>query len=666
MPNDTDTDTDADESTHQGTDVWTDFRRGYVPGEELDVHPGLELHAAAETDLDPITYEVIRHRLFTINDEHGDTLTNVSGSPVAKFAKDFQPTILTEHGEVISHGPFVQLFSPAAQFIVNWTLENRSGNPGIAPGDAFLCNDPWIGSTHQPDVFLVAPVFHEGEVFCWAANAMHQADIGGVNPGSFCPDAESVFEEPEPIPPVKLVEGGTVKEDVRQLYLRNSRLPRIVGLDLSAQIAGITVARDRIEGVIDEYGAATVKGAMHRILTDAESKFQDKIEKIPGGTWRGRSYMEGMYSDDERVFTGEVQVRKEGDQLRITNENTDGNTGAMNITQPTFRTAAMMAINPLLAYDSQWATGGVLRRIDFETEPGRITSAEWPSGVSNGGSNAYTFAFGAVYDAVVRMLAASPALRSEIVSGAFAGYGPASHAGIDQWGEEFGAMNLDVMGPSTGATLTHDGVDTGGMYIASPKSPIPNIEENEMSMPMMYLFKREQKDYLGHGEYRSGAGMLYCMKPHKTDEVENAMSANGSVLPIQRGLAGYPGNPLVHRIVRDSDVEEAFEDRTIPQDSLDRAEMLPSKTSYTQRPDDLIVIGHASAPGYGDPIKRDPEKVVEDVRKDLVSEAAAEDIYGVVLDVDGDDVSFREDATERRRKEIRERRIEEADHQGGA
>jgi N-methylhydantoinase B len=109
---------------------------------------------------------VIRHRLFTINDEHGDTLTNVFGSPVAKFAKDFQPTILTEHGEVISHGPSVQLFSPAAQFITKWTLENRSANPGIAPGDAFLCNDPWIGSTHQPDVFLVAPVFHGGEVFC--------------------------------------------------------------------------------------------------------------------------------------------------------------------------------------------------------------------------------------------------------------------------------------------------------------------------------------------------------------------------------------------------------------------------------------------------------------------------------------------------------------------
>lgn len=656
---------DTDESTHTGSDVWTDFRQGYVPKSDLDVHPSVTLHTNAEADLDPITYEVIRHRLFTINDEHGDTLTNVSGSPVAKYAKDFQPTILTEHGEVVSHGPFVQLFSPAAQFIVKWTLENRSANPGIEPGDVFLCNDPWIGSTHQPDVFLIAPVFHDGEVFCWTANAMHQADIGGVNPGSFCPDAEDVFEEPEPIPPVKLVENGTVREDVRQLYLRNSRLPQIVGLDLSAQLAGINVATERIEGVIEEYGPATVKGTMDRILTDAEAKFREKLAELPDGTWRGRSYMEGMFSDDERLFTGEVQVEKSGDELRITNENTDANTGAMNISRPTFRTAAMVAINPLLAYDSQWATGGVLRRIDFETEPGRITSAEWPAGVSNGGSNAYTFAFGAVYDAVVRMLAASPELRDEIVSGAFAGYGPASHAGIDQWGEEFGAMNLDVMGPSTGATPHHDGVDSGGMYIASPQSPLPNIEENEMSMPMLYLFKREQEDYVGHGEYRSGAGMLYCMKPHGTDEVQNAMSANGSVLPIQRGLAGYPGNPLVHRIVRDSDVAAAFDDRRIPQDAVDDAELLPSKTSYTQYPDDLLVIGHASAPGYGDPIKRDPEKVAADVRKGLVSEGAAADVYGVVLDVNGDVVTVREDATERRREEIRQQRIDEATVDGG-
>jgi len=154
---------EIDTSTeHTGSNVWEDFVQGYIPEDPIDIHPQLSLHTAYETDVDPVTYEVLRHRLYSINEEHGATLENVSGSPVAYFAQDFNPTILTATGEVVFQGPYIQFFSPIAELQAKWILENRSENPGIEPGDVFISNDTWVGSTHQPDVFFLAPVFREG------------------------------------------------------------------------------------------------------------------------------------------------------------------------------------------------------------------------------------------------------------------------------------------------------------------------------------------------------------------------------------------------------------------------------------------------------------------------------------------------------------------------
>ena len=77
-------------------------------------------------------------------------------------------------------------------------------------------------------------------------NCLHQYDIGGITPGSFCPSAESAFDEGILIPPVKIIEGGSIRRDIEELYLRASRKPELVALDFRAQMAGNTAARNRI------------------------------------------------------------------------------------------------------------------------------------------------------------------------------------------------------------------------------------------------------------------------------------------------------------------------------------------------------------------------------------------------------------------------------------
>ena len=170
-------------------------KRGYVPPRELRIHESLRLHRDAEGELDPVTYEVVRHNLWNINEEHGSTIQRISGSPVAMYALDLNPSILCEDGEFVYFGPYMQYMSGVTDTQVKWILEHRSDNPGIRDGDMYLANDPWVGAAHQMDVMLIAPVFHEGELFCWVTNCLHQYDIGGITPASSCPSAETAFDE---------------------------------------------------------------------------------------------------------------------------------------------------------------------------------------------------------------------------------------------------------------------------------------------------------------------------------------------------------------------------------------------------------------------------------------------------------------------------------------
>lgn len=167
--------------------TWDGVNDAYIPGAAVAVDPGLRLHDQEVEEIDPFLFEVLRHNIWNINDEHGSTILKVSGSPIASTAEDFQTAILAEDGEFIFFGPRVQTMCGTMDLAVRWLLENRSANPGIGPGDMFICNDPWIGSTHQQDVGLYCPVFWEGELFCWVANALHQYDIGGSTPGASVP-----------------------------------------------------------------------------------------------------------------------------------------------------------------------------------------------------------------------------------------------------------------------------------------------------------------------------------------------------------------------------------------------------------------------------------------------------------------------------------------------
>ena len=307
-------------ATADATEIsWDGKVYPYIPPDELTIHESVQLHSETDERVDPVTHEVLRHALWNINVEHGNMIMRISGSPICAYGHDFNPVILDEGGDFVFFGPFLQYLAAATSSAVKWTLENRSENPGIGPGDIFMFNDPWVGATHQSDVGVAAPVFVDGKIFCWVANTLHQWDTGGTAPGGFNPMAPDAFWESPCIPPVRIVEGGRIRRDIEEQYTRLSRLPELVALDLRAEVAGCKMAAGRIAGLVERYGAGSVKATMRKLQDDSEAAFSKRLESIPDGTWTEEGWLEVSLPGDRGLYKNRVSLTKKGNRLIFSN-----------------------------------------------------------------------------------------------------------------------------------------------------------------------------------------------------------------------------------------------------------------------------------------------------------------------------------------------------------
>lgn len=641
-------------------------KESYIPPEQLRIDPSLRLQAAVDPDLDPITYEVIRHNLWNVNEEHGETIVRVSGSPIAAFGYDFNPSILSEAGDFVYFGPFLQFHSGMQDLQVKWILENRSEKPGIAAGDMFLSNDPWVGTSHQNDVMLCCPVFWEGELFCWVANTLHFVDLSGPMPGGWNPIARDVHDEPTIYPPIKIVEGGELRRDIEEHFTRQSRLPQSVALDLRAVIAGNTVAGNRILALIERYGAPTVKAVMRRIVDDAARVFSERLATVPDGEWSERGYLEMAHPGDRSLYKGELHMRKEGGRLYFSNAGTDPAVGALNVTYAAWRGGILSVVNPFLCPDLLYAIGGPLRSMVFEPEPGTLTTASYPSAVSNGGAIGTEFSISMANNTVARMSHTTPELRRFYTANNGISQWPiVSLTGRDRQGEVFQNMILDWYAAPVGAFSFRDGIATGGVYWG-PKQIAPNVEHNEQVMPLLYLYRREERDSGGAGEFTGGATVNIAFTTHGTDLVTHQVASCGVTHPTGTGLfGGHPGPPSVYKFRENAGGEtvEALlrSERAVELldlDDPDTRRLAPKENDLLQRPGDVYQVSCAGAAGFGDPLDRDPEEVVADLAGGAFGPEAGAELFGVVLAPGG---GLDAGATAERREVSRRERLKRAE-----
>ncbi len=609
----------------------------YVPPKELAISETLTLHREAACDLDPVTFEVIRHNLWNINEEHGATIQRISGSPVAIYALDLNPSILTEDAEFVYFGPYMQYMSGVADTQVKWILENRSDNPGIREGDMFLANDPWVGAAHQMDVMLICPVFWEGELFCWVTNCLHMYDIGGITPGSFCPAARNAFDEGILIPPVKIIENNEIRRDIEEMYLRSSRKPDMVALDFRAQLAGNVTARDRILQLIRRYGAPTVKGVMKRIIDNGEKAFLDKLRRLPDGTWRDRSYIECAAPGDRQVYPVFLTLHKRGERLIFENEGTSPQVGGINGTYSGWRGSIMVAINQLLCWDQYFSVGGALRHVEFNATPGTLNCANFPASVSTATVQAMEISLYPTYNVISKMIYADPDMRRDIMCiGGTSQWPSTIFRGVDQWGEAYGYILIDPIGGAIGAFSDHDGISTGGQS-RTPICKLPNIEHTEQRFPMLFLYRKEMINSGGAGKYRGGLSAESCFIPHNTDVIVQDTLSSGNAVPTSTGMmGGYPGAVNVYRFKKNSDVLKRHKAKRMVGDISELAgedvTLGLRQQNFEQNPDDVYAVTWSAAGGFGNPVERDPALVQLDLDRGAVSADIARAIYGVAVD----------------------------------
>jgi len=621
--------------------VFDGKKTGYVPPKKLAISAKLALHRQAARSIDPITYEVIRHALWHVNEEHGATIQRLSGSPVAMYALDLNPSILTEDGEFVYFGPYMQYMSGVTDTQVKWILEYRSDNPGIRDGDMFLANDPWVGAAHQQDVMLICPVFWNGELFCWVTNCLHQYDLGGITPSSFCGSAENAFEEGICIPPVKIVENNTIRRDIEEVYLRSSRKPEAVALDFRAQLAGNITARDRVLSLIRRYGPGVVKGVMKKIIDNAEAAFLTKLRRLPDGIWRERSYVECCRPGDRHTYRVALTLRKKGTALVFENEGTAPQDGAMNATYSGWRGSIMVALNELLCWDQYFCIGGALRHVDFDPTPGTFNCADFPASVSTAPIQAMEISLYPAYNVLSKMIHCDPELRNDIMCIGGTSQWPATiFRGLDQWGERYGYILVDPIGGAIGAFATGDGISTGGQA-RTPICKLPNVEHTEQTFPLLFLYRKEVVDSGGAGRWRGGLSAESCFIPHRTNVITQDTLSSGNAIPTSPGLmGGYPGATNAYKFKRGTDIHRRFASRQMPTDiaELDGTDVTLGlrQENFLQEPGDVYAVVWSAAGGFGDPLERDPERVQADVIEDrCVSIAAAREIYGVAIADDG-------------------------------
>jgi N-methylhydantoinase B len=611
--------------------------------------------------MDPVVFEVVWHRILDITEEMGIKYMRTSGSPILVGAYDASTGITLPDGELVAMGPYITTQAHVLRLLVASVLERRSANPGINPGDMFICNDPYLGATHQPDVATVAPVHHNGVLRAWVGASGHWLDIGGSEPGGFNMNARSVFDEGLRLPPTKLVEGGEIREDLVELIMAQIREP-LAELDLRGQLVANEVGRERLLGIADEFGPDVLDGVMRRGIDQVEERMRQRLRSLPDGVWREVQYLD---HDGHKLNVRKIvcTVIKQGDRLTLDFTGSDPQIdGFANCAYGGLRAAVLSAVCIVLGYDLTW-NDGAARCVDIRAPRGTIVTAEYPTPVSMSTISAIIVTLNLCLVALSRVMLSSPRHHEEAMASWCGTSLGVSMVGLNSDGLFTVAPEASHFAAGCGARSYADGVDTGGIIINTTAN-IPSIEATEDAYPLIYMFRRQLTDSGGPGRFRGGVSAEVAITPYDSDgALATSFAGVGSVTPNAIGVAGgLPGATVRFlRYLRTRHLEQNQAVSPLPgsldeiQGELTVGEINSSKVRFDT--DTIEYHNWQGGGGFGDPLDRDPQQVLADVRAGLVSSGEAERVYGVVLT---GDATVDPDRTAERRGEARQARLRRA------
>jgi N-methylhydantoinase B len=584
--------------------------------------------------LDPVLLAVLANRLDSVCREMTNTLLRSGRSAVLNMARDFSCALITADNQLIASAEGLPVHVIGMEFLGEAMTDLHSD---LAEGDAFLHNDPYLGNTHSADHAILVPVFWEGEHVFTAVAKAHQADCGNGIPSTYYPGARDVYEEGAlNFPCVRVQRDYTDNDDIIRMCRRRIRVPDQWFGDYLAALGSARIAERRLKALCAQYGLDTVRLFIAEWLDYSERRMIEAIKELPAGTLEGV----GQHDPYPGLPDGiplKVKINIDAEEGRIDldlRENPDNYPGGLNESRACATNNVVIglfnSIDPDIPHNA-----GSFRRLNVILREGCIAGIpKFPHSCSMATTN--------VAERLVCITQAAFADLGEgfgLAEGAM-GLPPAFSVVSGNDSRVGGApfVNQIFLGAAGGpGGPVSDGSPTYMLSVVAGLMYHDSIEVDEQKYPFHVYARELIPDSEGAGRHRGGLGCQAVFGP-KDEPMTVAYTVEAHDNPPRGVRGGLPGSP--------TDVWKYDA-------SGERVELPPVGAPELQ-PGEQIVSVTCGGGGYGDPLERDPELVLDDVLEGWVSRDRAESVYGVVLaDASGEDpLELDRAATRARRAEL--------------
>ncbi|MBI3514329.1 MAG: hydantoinase B/oxoprolinase family protein [Proteobacteria bacterium] len=582
--------------------------------------------------IDRVTLQILANHCGAATESMAQTLYRTAHSTFVKETEDFTTGLATPDGKT-----FASPYDLGATWFVGldygraFKLVDR-----YEEGDICMTNDPYSGfvCTHSPDVHMWKPIFHDGKLVCFAVGHIHNTDVGGAVPASLSRANVEVHQEGIRVPPVKLYKRGVLNKEVLDIMLLNVRMREQNWGDLKAEIAAMNTGERKVHEMVRRFGVDVFRDGMTGLLDYAESQARALIRKIPNGEYFFADYMD---EDSVNGFPCRIAVNlivKDDELVFDYSESDPQLTSSLNMpTGGDVRHVLLMIPVMYVLYTmdpSILLNCGLMRPVSCILPEGSILNPRFPAAVGMRTLcciRQQSTVFGAFAQAL-----------PDVVPAACGDGGPLINIRtMDTRTGRRVMANLDPITGGGGALPERDGTEGAGMNFGFFKNT--PVEINEAEVPVKIVRYGLACDTGGAGRWRGGSGTTLEFEVSAPDSVVTARNRD-RIRFTPWGVAGGGAGK-----------SSAFVRNPGRPDEVN----LGNTDVVTAQPGDVIRITSAGAGGRGDPLDREPERVLTDVRCGFVSAAKAREEYGVVVR----DGAIDDDATKALRSEMAGKRRNE-------